>query len=182
MAAECEIDSCGVIAGARCLTCNKAFCLSHGGSHQLGASPRTCLDCDRNSRQHDAEVRNAKIAAEVAAPARIAALATALIDAEVPQVSPRFKQLRKPVGLRRRIEVVDGPELDPVLEIGKWVWKQHEHGWSGTEESYFTEVHRDGRIAPVGRSEDHNIIGLKVSHRMVVAELEEIARANNVVC
>jgi hypothetical protein len=60
MAAECEIDSCGVLAIGRCVDCGTAFCQSHQGIG-LGGGGFTIVDlcvlC-KQKRDHDAYVQS----------------------------------------------------------------------------------------------------------------------------
>jgi hypothetical protein len=46
MAADCEIDGCGIGALGRCATCGRAFCLSHQGYFERPLADR-CAPCQR---------------------------------------------------------------------------------------------------------------------------------------
>jgi hypothetical protein len=149
VAAECEVDDCGVLAIGRCAQCGRAMCESH---RALGSNDtpviNQCAPCQRATAEANFAKRNSERDRLLAASKAVRDLTSRLAAAEVPgeKVYHAEKWRKTPFGGSRRVE-------DPIRH--KYGWFVGEHEWTfyneGQREARFrTFITEDGRFAGGG--------------------------------
>lgn len=134
MSADCEVDGCGVVALGRCRACGKAFCKSHQGRYERGATYVDwcirCLEADGRSKgdrrfivddPDDVERR------EEAKRFMYRDAAALLLERNVPSVRIGTPQTRTRVektlfGRGRSITTTELGECHPGWVIGGYSW------------------------------------------------------------
>ena len=150
MGTACAVDNCGVEALGRCLTCGRAFCVTHQ-AHGFGGTPYTdlCAPCLNKRRVSEQEGRTAwrKSVEE-----RINYLLDRLEADGVP-MTPRalnvgFVEVYK--GLRKRLEPSAGPSIESAWAIGEMEWRRR----VDMTLSELTGITRSGRVVLMSGDDD----------------------------
>lgn len=136
MAAECEVESCGVIAIGRCFACKRAFCTSHRWTG--GGRSDWCVVCHHESQVHSEAVRSATLSSAHDGQRRIDAVVKRLRA----KGSPGTQTLTvhtMPASLKNRLI---GRSMRPQAKEGPQYWAVGQHAW------HFWPLARDARDNP----------------------------------
>lgn len=145
MAAECEINDCGVLAIGRCVACGRAMCTSHRGRGSYGQPVvDQCSECQSAERMARGSALTGRAERVSRAMEQIKAVARHLAANGVPP------DTRVCEGKRLRRGILGGEKWvrDPASDL--YGWFIGEYDWTGTYQSGSTTartfVGQDGSL------------------------------------
>lgn len=149
MAADCEIDQCGVLAIGRCIGCRKAFCQSHR-ERPVREYGDVCSACQTANIDRQRSISERILAAQE----KIRSIAEALAAAKIEPDELYFEAYTTKRRTFGRDKTVEDPSRDEYgWPLGTYTWMSHINtreglGTINVEQGTYLTI--DGYIVPDG--------------------------------